>query len=149
LGFALAILRKAFQHLEERPPMKRRVFVTIAALIVAFVMGGAMAYAQRITTTIEFPFVAGGKDMPAGKYTLEVTPSFTVILKGPTDTVLLPVITSLGRHDRDADPEVVFDKVDGKVLLSEIWMPDKDGLLVLATKGPHEHAVLGGSNPRK
>ena len=61
----------------------------------------------------------------------------------------LPVITLLGRHDKDTDPEFVFDKIDGKLMLSEIWIPGQDGLLVLATKGPHEHAVLGGSNPKK
>jgi hypothetical protein len=61
----------------------------------------------------------------------------------------MSVITTLGRHDLDKDPEFVFDKVDGKLLLSEIWVPGKDGLLVLATKGPHGHAVVGGSNPRK
>jgi len=130
--------------------MKTRVFVTVVALVVAFVAGGAMAYAQSATAEIGFPFVAAGKDMPAGKYIVEASPSRqTVLLKGPTDSVFLPAITMLGRHDLDADPEFVFDKLDGKLVLSEIWMPGKDGWLVLATKGPHEHAVVGGSNPRK
>jgi hypothetical protein len=61
----------------------------------------------------------------------------------------MAIITMLGRHDQDADPEFVFDKINGKLVLSEVWMPGKDGLLLLATKGPHEHAVLGGSNPKK
>ena len=61
----------------------------------------------------------------------------------------MSVITLLGRHDKDMDPEFVFDKVGGKLLLSEIWGPGMDGVLVLATSGPHQHAVLGGSNPRK
>jgi len=33
--------------------------------------------------------------------------------------------------------------------LSEVWLPERDGFLVLATKAPHQHAVVGGSNPRK
>ena len=130
--------------------MKKRVFVGTAALVVMFVLGGVTAYAQTASAEIGFPFVAGGKEMAAGKYIVEATPPLgPVRLTGAGGSVVLPVITLLGRHDRDTDPEFVFDKVDGKLLLSEVWMPDKDGLLLLATKGPHAHAVVGGSNPRK
>jgi len=132
--------------------MKTRVFVTIAALVVVFLVGGAMAYAQRTETAeIGFPFVAAGKEMAAGKYIIEASLAYKpVLLKGPTGNVArLQVITLLGRHDRDAGPELVFDKVDGKLVLSEIWLSGGDGFLVFGTKGPHEHAVVGGSNPRK
>ena len=130
--------------------MKRRAFVTLAVFVVAFVVGGAVAYAQSTSADIGFPFVAGGKEMAAGKYAVEATASGQVSLTGPDrGRVLLPVITMLGRHDLDADSEFVFDKIDGKLVLSEVWMPGKDGLLLLATKGLHEHAVLGGSNPKK
>ena len=130
--------------------MQRGVFVTVVALVVAFVVGGALAYAQNISADIGFPFVAGGKEMAAGKYTIEVTTAGTVLLTGAGGSrMLIPVITMLGRHDQDPDAEFVFDKIDGKTVLSEIWMPRKDGMLVLATKGPHEHAVVGGSNPKK
>ena len=130
--------------------MKTRVFVTIVALVVAFAAGSTMAYAQKFTAEIGFPFVAGGKDMAAGKYTVEVaSTNATVLFRGPTDVAYLPIITALGRHDLDKDPEFVFDKIGGKFMLSEIWVPGKDGYLVLATKSPHEHAVVGGSNPRK
>ena len=130
--------------------MKRRAFVTIAAFVVAFVAGGAVAYAQSTSADIGFPFVAGGKEMAAGKYAVEVTATGQVSLTGPDrGRILMPVITLLGRHDRDTDPEFVFDKIDGKLVLSEVWIGGKDGFLLLATKGPHEHAVLGGSNPKK
>jgi hypothetical protein len=130
--------------------MKRRAFVTIAALVVALVVGGAMIYAQTASANITFPFVAGGKELPAGKYSVEMTAAGQVSLTGPDrGRVLMAVITMLGRHDLDADNEFVFDKIDGKLVLSEVWMAGNDGLLLLATKGPHEHAVLGGSKPRK
>jgi hypothetical protein len=130
--------------------MKRRAFVTIAAFVVAFVAGGAVAYAQSTSADIGFPFVAGGKEMAAGKYAVEVTATGQVSLTGPDrGRILMPVITLLGRHDRDTDPEFVFDKIDGKLVLSEVWIGGKDGFLLLATKGPHEHAVLGGSTPKK
>jgi hypothetical protein len=62
---------------------------------------------------------------------------------------MMPVITRLGRHDNDTDPELIFDKVGGKFLLSELWLPDLDGFLVLNTPVDHEHRVLGGSRPHK
>jgi hypothetical protein len=40
-----------------------------------------------------------------------------------TGTTYLHVITTLGRHDKDPDPEFVFDRIDGKLLLSEVWIP--------------------------
>lgn len=133
--------------------MNRRVVLAFVALVAAFQLAGTAAYAQspqRITAEIGFAFVAGGKDLPAGKYTVEVTPAGPVMISGPGGArAVMPVITTLGRHDQDPDTEFVFDKVDGKPVLSEVWMPKRDGLLLLATKGPHEHAVLGGSNPKK
>jgi len=132
--------------------MKRRVFLTAVALVVAFVVGGAMAYAQNLSAEIGFPFVAGGKEMAAGKYTVRVTEDRErmAVLMGPGGLqVIMPVITTLGRHDKDPDAEFVFDKIDGKAVLSEVWMPSKDGLLLVASKGRHEHAVVGGSNPKK
>jgi hypothetical protein len=130
--------------------MKRRAVLTLLALIVALHVGGALAYAQTTNAEIGFPFIANGQNMAAGKYSIEVAVRGPVTLTGPDrKSIFLPVITMLGRHDKDADPEFVFDKVDGKVELSEIWPSGKDGFLVLATKGPHEHAVIGGSNPRK
>jgi hypothetical protein len=63
--------------------MTRRAFVTIAAFVVAFVAGGAVAYAQSTTADIGFPFVAGGKEMAAGKYAVEVTAPGQVSLTGP------------------------------------------------------------------
>jgi hypothetical protein len=131
--------------------MKRRLFVTVVALVVAFVVGGTVAYAQTASAEIGFAFVAAGKEMAAGRYTIEVThPLGPVRLTGPKgSTDWMPVVTTLGRHDLDKGPEFVFDKIEGKLLLSEVWIPGQDGFLLLASKGPHGHAVVGGSNPRK
>ena len=130
--------------------MNRRVFLTIAALVVLLHAGGTAAYAQKLTVDIGFPFVANGVTMPAGGYSVQVTRQGPITLIGPDGkSILMPVVAFLGRHDRDADPELVFDKMDGKLELSEIWPAGSDGVLVLATRTPHEHAVIGGSNPRK
>jgi hypothetical protein len=133
--------------------MNRRVVVALSAFLAVFQLSGALADAQtsdRITAEIGFPFVAGGKEMPAGRYTVVAETGKPVEFVGQNGSrVILRVITTLGRHDQDPDSEFVFDKVDGKSVLSEIWMPRRDGLLVLATDRQHEHVVLGGSNPNK
>ncbi len=131
--------------------MKRRATLCIAALLLAFVAIPVVASAQNaVTAVIDFTFVAGGKVMAPGKYIIDAPMDGPVVLRGATGSSgLMPIVTTLGRHDLDKDPELVFDKVDGRMLLSEVWLPGQDGLLVLSTKGPHEHAVVGGSNPRK
>lgn len=130
--------------------MRRQVSAVAVAFVVAFVMGGAIAHAQTVSAEITFPFAAGGKEMAAGKYSVDVAGDFQLRLTGPAgERMIMPVITLLGRHDKDADAEFVFDKVGGKTVLSEVWMPGLDGYLLVATSAPHDHAVVGGSNPRK
>lgn len=133
--------------------MNRPVCLSFVAAAMVFQLGSGLAQAQssqKVVAQIAFPFVAGTKDMPAGKYVIEVSDAGPIMLIGPGGVrAVLPVISSLGRHDQDPDSEFVFDKIDGKSILSEIWLPKKDGLLLLANKAPHEHVVLGGSNPRK
>ena len=124
----------------------------IAALVIGVAGFGATTYAQnRVTVNIDFAFVAAGKEMPAGAYELEVDRA-TVVLrsaKGKASWIQMPAFTRLGRHDADPDPELVFDKVGGKLLLSELWLPDRDGYLLLNTPVDHEHRVLGGSRAPK
>jgi hypothetical protein len=131
--------------------MRQTLRLLLATVVAAAVVGGAIAQAQdRAVVDIGFKFMAAGKAMPAGKYSVEVSsgPGGRVTLTGP-ENVMLPVITQLGRHDNDKDPELVFDKINGQLLLSEVWLAGKDGLLLLATKESHEHHVLGGSHPSK
>ena len=126
-------------------------FVVVAVLI-GIAGFDSTAYAQNIArVNIDFAFVFAGKDMPAGGYEFEAT-SGRVLLRsqsGKAAAVAMPVITRLGRHDADTDPELVFDKVDGKFSLSEFWPPNSDGYLLLNTPADHEHRVLGGSRPHK
>jgi len=103
----------------------------------------------RGTATIGFPFVAGSTQCPAGSYSFEAEGNKVTLRavepKGPT--VILLVVTRLGRHDKDANPEFVFDKVGDQLKLSELWPSKQDGYLLLASTEPHEHRVVGGSNP--
>jgi len=104
-----------------------------------------------VVAALVVAFVAGGTALEAGEYEIEATRD-RVILRTTSGTAVqiqMPVITRLGRHDADPDSELVFDKVGGRLLLSEFWFPDMDGYLVLSTPTAHEHRVLGGSRPHK
>jgi hypothetical protein len=130
--------------------VKRRVFVTLVALVVVYLSGAAIAQAQSITGDVAFAFVAAGKDMPAGKYTVETSAAGPMVLKGPDSVrVMMPVVTTLARHPQDQQSGFVFDKTSGKNILSEVWMPGQDGALLVATSTPHQHAVVAVSTPKK
>jgi hypothetical protein len=132
--------------------MRQTVRLLLVAAIVAVVAGVAVAQSSISKVTIGFGFDAAGEAMPAGDYTVEVSSdpsSGRVIMRNGAKSAVLLVITRLGRHDNDKDPEIVFDKVDGKYLLSEVWLSGEDGYLLLATKTAHGHFVVGGSHPSK
>jgi hypothetical protein len=119
--------------------------VTLAAFLLLAGTAAPQSPVQPVRAEIPFAFHAAGKTMPAGVYQIikQVVPA--VVLNGPGGTTItLPVLTYLGRHDTDTEPELVFDKLEGNMHLSEVWLPGQDGLLLLGTKERHDHAVLKG-----
>jgi hypothetical protein len=129
-----------------------RVGSVAAALVVACVVTATPAQAQsRAKVTIDFAFVAGGTTLQAGAYEIEASQDRVLLrsTSGKVSQIAMTVITRLGRHDNDTDPELIFDKVGDQLRLSEVWFPDLDGYLVLNTPVDHEHRVLGGSRPHK
>ena len=137
-------------------PSRRRLKITSRAAIVAAAFG--LALASRADTpapqyrgkaTIAFPFVAASTQCPAGSYDFE-SDGIKVTLRS-TDpkgtTVIMLVVTRLGRHDKDKGAELVFDKVGDQMKLSEIWPSEQDGYLVLVSPEAHGHRVVGGSSP--
>jgi hypothetical protein len=125
----------------------------IAALTLVLAAFSAAAFAQDpVVVKIDFPFVAGGKDMEPGSYYIEVLDAGPVLL-GPYKMsgarITMPTMTRLGRHDNDAEPELVFDKIGGRYFLSEVWLPGLDGYLLLGTQEQHDHRILGGPRGKK
>ena len=124
----------------------------VAVLVIGVAGFATTAYAQNTARVkIDFAFVAAGKEMPAGAYEFVVDSGRIVVRAqdGKGTPIMMAVITRLGRHDADTDAELIFDKIGDKFLLSEVWIPDADGYLLLNTPVDHEHRVLGGSRPHK
>jgi hypothetical protein len=128
--------------------MKKAGFVA-AAVLAVLAWSGTSAVAQvtaSATVTIDFAFTASGKEMPAGEYLVRTEPGRVTVspMGASKEAVIMPVLTRLGRHDDDSFPELVFDKLGGKFLLSEVWVPGADGFMLLATAVEHDHAIQGG-----
>jgi len=47
-----------------------------------------------------------------------------------------------GLYTTPKDAHVVFDKIGNAYVLSELWLPGEDGLLLHVTKEKHEHKVI-------
>jgi hypothetical protein len=64
------------------------------------------------------------------------------------DVMSLPVKSPMAEHKPLAEPEIVFDTLNGQGYVSELLLP-ADGYLVLVTKGKHTHESLKGSRAKK
>lgn len=120
----------------------------MAVLATLFLMPGTFG-AELIKAEVPFAFKVGAKTLPAGEYEIQLDrqgESVTVlgVAKVKGSSAVEPIITSLAptAHSDSTHSHIVFDKVGSVYTLSEIWRPGADGILVHATKGPHEHHVL-------
>jgi mono/diheme cytochrome c family protein len=108
-----------------------------------------------LRASIPFAFEVHGTSLPAGTYqfSYRLSDRSLLINGAKTGNMALPVITQLGSNSIFRDAGLVFDAFEGRHVLSEIWIPGQDGLLVSATPKQHTHdtviAVLSGatSNP--
>jgi len=119
----------------------------LTTIIVLSLLAVASAYGQRptrLTVNVPFGFEAGGKSLPAGTY------QFTYDLNGRSLSIsgakgqmaILQIITQLGRSSFSTDSGLVFDTFEGRRVISEVWMPGVDGLLVHSTPKQHTHEMV-------
>lgn len=120
-------------------------FGTGLALAVLMVTGFLPVRAQgpqELVTQTSFDFTAGETSFTAGKIQVERRGPSTLKIKSADgkSTVSLPIITKLS--PRTGGACLVFDKLEGKTILSEIWFSDQEGFLVTATREDHEHTIV-------
>jgi hypothetical protein len=132
----------------------RTTLVTVAAVALAMLAGVLPAQAQdRYDFKVPFAFNANGKTFAAGEYALNVSDSQDVVTLQAKDpkagSAMLAVETRISERKPLKEPEVVFDKLDGKYLVSELLVPGVDGYLFLVTKAKHTHESLKGAGVKK
>lgn len=121
---------------------------------IALFLGMATAVAPRaraadaLDATVPFSFTAGTASLPAGDYRAFVDWEERIVTVQDVksgESHVAKFITTLARSPRldPQDARLVFDKpVNGGFLLSEVWVPGLDGVLVGATPGKHTHETV-------
>lgn len=120
-----------------------------AGVLFSFFTIPAAFGADSLKADVPFAFQVGSRTLPAGPYeiTINHNDNFVSVLgstKVKGDEAVENIMTTLAPspHSTAADAHIVFDKAGGKYILSELWEPDAEGVLVHAEKGKHEHHVL-------
>lgn len=120
----------------------------LATLLAVFTVPAAFG-ADLVKADVPFAFQVGKKTLPAGKYDITINRNDEAVevmsatkVKGAA--ALEPIVTTLAAssHSTATDAHLVFDKLGNTYTLSEVWLPDQDGVLVHTTKGKHEHHVV-------
>jgi cytochrome c5 len=121
----------------------------LGAISVFTLLAVASAYGQTavLHANVPFGFDAHGTSLPAGTYQFKVRldERFLVISGAKSGDVKLPIITLLGGGGSFlGDAGLVFDTFEGHHVLSEIWIPGQDGVLVSSTPKQHTHEMVIG-----
>jgi hypothetical protein len=133
--------------------MTRRALLSIVSVALV-ALGTSQAASAQSQYDFKLPnaFVANGKPFLAGDYVLTVNPATDMITlaskaaKGAS--AMLMVETRVAERASVTVPEVVFDKLNGQLILSELLVPGEDGFLVAVTKAKHTHESVKGSSKK-
>jgi len=141
--------------------MKRLIVLAIVTVASILVAGGTVAYAQG-TFKIPFKFEAGGKKFPPGEYWVAEKGDGQITLRQEASgkEVQIPFIKKLAQPEPPVvQPQLVFDMVGNFELsyteyvtdyvLTEVWLPGEDGLLVHTLKGAHQNKTVTGESAKK
>jgi hypothetical protein len=130
------------QQMKTQRAMARRlmafIFVTFVAVGPAFGQTG-----QTERTEIPYEFTFASKVLPAGTYIFSVT-KFGLQMQSATGELFrAPIVARLsGPNEFLRDGSLVFDKTGGGHILSEVWLPGTDGILLHGNPKNHSREVL-------
>jgi hypothetical protein len=146
---------------QRRITMKRLAVLTKAGMALVLVAGASAAYAQAIFK-VPFKFEAAGKKCAAGEYAIAGVgdAQFTLRQVSTGKEVQILFLKKLPQPNPPVEgPQLLFDAVGNfepsyteyftVYVLSEVWLPGQDGLLVHTTKGSHQTRTVKGENPGK
>jgi Cytochrome C oxidase, cbb3-type, subunit III len=132
-----------------------RRFMTLI-LATFFVTGlGFGQSLEAVRFNVPYRFSAGSKQFPAGTYTFSLLAGPFSMLKvqsesiGPVNVNVLTRIS--GPSELFTNSYLIFDKAPGHLILSEVWIPGTDGILVRPIPKNDGRLALSGSdiNPNK
>jgi hypothetical protein len=130
--------------------VRASLLLGIAALFALFTIPCAFG-AGVVKADVPFEFQIGSKTLPAGEYEFCIDYESRIVTvasssKGAIAKEFFFRRLAATPHSTARDAHIVFDKVGATYTLSELWQPRedgvRDGVLVHATKGEHEHYLL-------
>ncbi|MFO7693105.1 MAG: hypothetical protein R6V57_08485 [Vicinamibacterales bacterium] len=124
-----------------------RSSVIILALVIA---GGAWASAQAPGVNVKFSFVAAGKTLSAGTYTVDVAENGNVVLTAAEGGAAVEFPDTKKLNDRNFDrPELMFDVVGSARILAQVKLPGKGHFVVSRQEGAQEQETVKGPKTDK
>ena len=129
------------QTIKSRGVMARRLMAFTLLTFFAFVPTfGQTTYVVKIP----YEFAIGSKVMPAGNYTFSMRAEDPSLVVRPDkgEAVRAFIVTRLGGPIELRDGSLVFDKTGDRRILSEVWIPGMDGILLHSTPKNHSHDML-------
>jgi cytochrome c5 len=138
------------QQMKTRGAMARWLMafniVTFLAVGLAFGQTG-----QVVHIGIPYEFTFASKVLPAGTYAFSETPYGLQVQSATGETFTAHILSRLGGPTEFLrDGALVFDKTGGGHILTEAWMPGRDGILLQSTPKNYPHEVFmfsPGLNP--
>jgi hypothetical protein len=124
--------------------MKKQFVAVLAMILIGGLLSAVAPQGIRAVADIPFSFIAAGKTLPPGNYQFNPgkVPNEIVIRNNKTsESVMVPLLTRLSPKS-EAEPVIVFDKVDNDHYFSELYLPGLDGYAVQGYKGEHTHVQL-------
>ncbi len=105
-----------------------RFFIVTVALVLAI---GALASAQTPTVKVGFNFVAAGKALNAGTYSVDVAANGNIVFTPEQGgaAVEIPQLKVLSKRKVDR-VELGFNLVGSAKFLTEVWVPGHGGFKV-------------------
>ena len=135
------------QHMKTQGAMARGL---VAFLLVTFLAVG-LAFGQQgqgMRTDIPYEFTVGSRVLPAGTYTFYVDNIGLRVEPTTTSGVFHAMIKARlgGPTELFRDGSLVFDTTGGGHILSEVWIPGADGMLLYSNPKTHNRVILLASN---
>jgi hypothetical protein len=130
--------------------MNRRRFRALVVAAVLMLAGSAWAQAQAPGVDIDFKFIAAGKTLNAGTYTVDVAPNGNVVLTAAEGGASVEVPDTRKLNDRNFDrPELMFDVVGSARFLAQVKLPGKGHFVVGRQEGAQEQETVKGPKTDK
>ena len=124
--------------------MKYRKFVI--AVLTCLALGSGFLYGQTYQAKVPFPFMLGDKVHPAGAYKVsydESNPKVVSLSAQSGPVISVPVLTRLSpRENLKQEAQFVFDDVNGKYTLAELYLPGMDGFYLGSVLVEHKHVII-------